>query len=109
MKMAAQGEINQNTAKQVLGEMFATGKEASDIVSARDLRQISDAASIAGLVEQVLANYPDQVADYIGGKQAISRWLFGQVMRAAQGQANPQLVQAELQRQLDLRRQAGMD
>jgi len=34
------------------------------------------------------------------GKETIARWFFGQVMRLAQGQANPQVVQAELDRQL---------
>ena len=40
------------------------------------------------------------------GKDTIAKWLFGQVMRAAKGQANPQVVQAELDHQLDELREA---
>ncbi|MBN2149643.1 MAG: Asp-tRNA(Asn)/Glu-tRNA(Gln) amidotransferase subunit GatB [Anaerolineales bacterium] len=91
-------EINHNTAKTVLGEMFQSGEEADAIVSRRSLRQISDTAQIAALVRQVLAENPQQVAAYRAGKQTIAQWLFGQVMRLAGGQANPQLVRQELER-----------
>jgi aspartyl-tRNA(Asn)/glutamyl-tRNA(Gln) amidotransferase subunit B len=98
--MAARGEINQNTAKAVLAEMFSSGKTAGQIVAARGLRQISDTGFISGLVKQVLDENPEQVASYLGGKETLSKWLFGQVMRAAKGQANPQVLQVELDRQL---------
>jgi aspartyl-tRNA(Asn)/glutamyl-tRNA(Gln) amidotransferase subunit B len=98
--MVSNGEINQNTAKNVLAEMFATGKPAEAIVDARGLRQISDAEAIRELVAQVLEENPQQVSEYLSGKDAIARWLFGQVMRAARGKANPQVVEQELNRRL---------
>jgi aspartyl-tRNA(Asn)/glutamyl-tRNA(Gln) amidotransferase subunit B len=104
VQMVAQGEINQNTAKSVLTAMFTTGGTPAKIVFERGLYQISDASLIRNLVRQVLAEHPQQVSEYLGGKEGIARWLFGQVMRAAKGQANPQLIQDELDRQLrDLR------
>ena len=103
--MVAKGEINQNTAKGVLGEMFFSGKSAAEIVSQRGLRQISDENVIGEIVAHVLEQNPDQVSEYLGGKEPIAKWLFGQVMRAAKGKANPQVVQHELERQLeDLKR-----
>lgn len=98
--MVVQGEINQNTGKTVLNEMFRTGKSPEEIVSERGLRQISDEDFISNLVRDVLADNPEPVANYLDGKETIARWLFGQVMRAAKGQANPQVVQRELERQL---------
>jgi aspartyl-tRNA(Asn)/glutamyl-tRNA(Gln) amidotransferase subunit B len=102
IKMVVNGEINQGTAKTVLSDMFKTGKPAADIVSERGLGQISDAGRIQGLVQEVLAQNPEQVEAYLAGKDALLRWLFGQVMRAAQGKANPQVLQAELEHQLGL-------
>jgi aspartyl-tRNA(Asn)/glutamyl-tRNA(Gln) amidotransferase subunit B len=99
--MVASGEINQNTAKTVLAAMFNTGKPAAVIVRERGLRQISDSAYIAGLVNQVLNENPEQVREYLQGKVSIARWLFGQVMGAARGQANPKVLENELQRQLE--------
>jgi aspartyl-tRNA(Asn)/glutamyl-tRNA(Gln) amidotransferase subunit B len=98
--MVVRGQINQNTAKKILMVMFASGKSAEELVTEHGLAQISDAGTIAGLVERALAENPEQVADYLDGKEAIANWLFGQVMRAAGGRANPQIVQRELRQQL---------
>jgi aspartyl-tRNA(Asn)/glutamyl-tRNA(Gln) amidotransferase subunit B len=104
LQMIAQGEINQNTAKSVLAEMFQSGKPADEIVSEQGLTQISDGIFITGLVEQVLASNPQQVEEYVQGKDSLARWLFGQVMRMAKGRAIPQILQKELDRQLAARR-----
>jgi aspartyl-tRNA(Asn)/glutamyl-tRNA(Gln) amidotransferase subunit B len=98
--MVAHGELNKNTAKGVLTEMFMTGKNADEIVTEQDLGQISDELEISQLVEQTLFKNPEQVSEYLEGKEVVFGWLFGEVMRAARGQANPQVVQAELKRQL---------
>ena len=95
-----EGEINMLTAKSVLAEMYASGQPAGEIIARRGLRQISDSAAIGGLVGRVIADYPREVAAYLAGKETLSNWFFGQVMQQARGQANPQLVQAELARQL---------
>ncbi len=98
--MLLHGEINQNTAKTVLAEMFTTGKTAQQVVAERGLRQISDEGQIAELVQRVLQENREQVNAYLSGKETLAKWLFGQVMRAARGQANPQVLQSELDRQL---------
>lgn len=110
VRLVAHGELNQNTAKNVLAEMFTTGKSAAEIIAESGLHQISDASFVALLVEQVLAENPQLVNQYLDGKENIARWLFGQVMRAAGGQANPQIVQQELDRKLEMlsRRRAGL-
>jgi aspartyl-tRNA(Asn)/glutamyl-tRNA(Gln) amidotransferase subunit B len=100
LQMVKRGEINQNTAKAVLEEMFHSGRSAEEIAAERGLSQISDAGAIAALVQQVLVENKEQVLAYLSGKETISRWLFGQVMRLAEGQGNPQVIQEELQRQL---------
>ncbi len=103
-----EGEINQNTAKVVLGEMFSTGKSADEIVAARGFAQISNSEDITELINQVLFANPDQVEEYVNGKDSLAQWFFGQVMRSTEGQANPQIVQKELDRRLSaLRRSDG--
>ncbi len=98
--MVENGEINLPTAKSVLAEMFQQGATAGEIVVRRGLRQISDHESLASLVKKVLAKHPQQVAAYLDGKTAVSNWFFGMVMREAKGMANPQVLHAELDRQL---------
>jgi aspartyl-tRNA(Asn)/glutamyl-tRNA(Gln) amidotransferase subunit B len=104
--MVARGRLNKNTAREVLAEMFTSGRTAAEIVAEQDLGQVSDVATISDLVEQILNRNPDQVAEYLQGKESIFVWLTGEVMRAAKGQANPQVLQSELRRQLSALRDA---
>jgi aspartyl-tRNA(Asn)/glutamyl-tRNA(Gln) amidotransferase subunit B len=99
--LVQKGEINQKTAKRVLSEMFDSGRPAREIVDTQDLGQISDTVIISEMVEEVLAENPEQVMTYLKGKETLSQWFYGLVMRAARGKANPQVVQAELDRQLE--------
>jgi aspartyl-tRNA(Asn)/glutamyl-tRNA(Gln) amidotransferase subunit B len=94
------GEINLLTGKAVLAEMSASGQGAAEIIAARGLEQVSDHGLIAGLVAQVLAENPQEVASYLNGKESLAQWFFGQVMRVAQGKANPQVLRSELDKQL---------
>jgi aspartyl-tRNA(Asn)/glutamyl-tRNA(Gln) amidotransferase subunit B len=94
------GEINQTTGRTVLAEMFESGRSASEIVAAQGLKQVSDAGFIAEIVRQTLEENPDEVTSYRSGKETVLNWLFGQVMKKAAGKANPQVVRAELERQL---------
>ncbi len=98
--MIADGKINQQTGKAVLAEMFASGKTATAIVAEKGLAQVSDADLLSKLVAETLDENPGEVASYRAGKLTVANWLFGQVMRKAGGRANPQVVRAELERQL---------
>jgi aspartyl-tRNA(Asn)/glutamyl-tRNA(Gln) amidotransferase subunit B len=85
----------------VLGVLFEEGGSPRQVIEARGLAQISDQDALAEIVAGVLAESPDQVADYLGGKEGLLGWFVGQVMRATRGQANAQLVRELLAGQLD--------
>lgn len=95
------GTINQYTGKEVLSKMLDTGRAAGEIVENKGLRQVSDSKVIRDLIAETLYLYPDEVKAFLAGKETVVNWLFGQVMRAAQGKANPQVVKAELKKQLE--------
>jgi len=96
-----EGTINQNTGKEVLAEMMAAGKTAEAIIEEKGLMQVSDENLITDLIIKTLEANSDEVQSYLKGKETLSTWLFGQVMRSAQGKANPQVVKKELERQLE--------
>ena len=81
--------------------MFLSGKPAGQIVSEKGLAQVSDLDFIAGLVAEILAEYAGEVTNYRAGKITVANFLFGQVMRKAGGKANPQVLRAELEKQLN--------
>lgn len=94
------GAINNNTAKEVLAEMFTSGQSAQAIVQARGLAQISDEAAIEAIIEQVLANNPEMVTRYANGEEKLRGWFVGQVMGQSKGKANPALVNQLLAQKL---------
>jgi aspartyl-tRNA(Asn)/glutamyl-tRNA(Gln) amidotransferase subunit B len=104
IELVGVGKVNQNTAKVVFGEMFATGQPPLAIVERKGLAQVSDASELTAIVEGVLDENSQQVSEYLGGKEQLFKWLLGQVMRATRGQANPQVAQDVLKSVLDRRR-----
>ncbi len=98
--LIASGQINQNTGKTVLAEMFLSGKPAAGIVQQQGLSQISDRDEISRLVTEMLLENAAELKNYQSGKLNVVNFLFGQVMRRTGGKANPQLVRAELEIQL---------
>lgn len=105
LMMVQEDEINQTTAKTVLVELLQNGGSAKEIVSTRGLTQISNQEDIAAMVRKAIAAHPKELAAYLGGKETLSNWFFGQVMRTAKGKANPQIVRAELENQLNQARE----
>lgn len=104
VEMVERGEINQSTAKDVLAEMFTTGRRASDIVTELGLAQISDRAELKSIVSQVLDEHPEQVEQYLMGKRQVLGWFIGRVMQVTRGRANPQVARELLEDQVEDRR-----
>ena len=61
-------------------------------VKEKGFKQISDPAEIEAIVKKIFDANESQVNDYIGGNQRLHGFFVGQVMKATQGSANPQLV-----------------
>jgi len=92
--------INLNSAKHVFQEMIETQEEPGQIIARLELTQISKEGELATIVQDVLEKNPDEVQSYKEGKKKIFGFFMGQVMRATQGKANPQLVKEILQQKL---------
>jgi aspartyl-tRNA(Asn)/glutamyl-tRNA(Gln) amidotransferase subunit B len=96
--------LNQNTAKEVLAEMFEGGDSPQAIVEAKGLSQISDEERLETLVATLLNENPEQVNRYLAGKTSLLQWFMGQVMRETRGRADPQVVIPLLKSALEARR-----
>jgi aspartyl-tRNA(Asn)/glutamyl-tRNA(Gln) amidotransferase subunit B len=81
--------ISGKIAKEVFESMWADGKSADDIIEAKGLKQITDSSAIEGVIDQVMAANPKQLADYRAGKDKLFGFFVGQVMKATGGKANP--------------------
>ena len=94
------GKISGKQAKEVFSEMFASGRNAAQIVEEKGLVQLSDAGAIETLCDEVIAVNPKPVADFKGGHAASLNFLKGQVIKLSKGTANPALVGEILERKL---------
>ncbi len=86
------GTISGKMAKELFERMARTGEDPDAIVQREGLRQVADEGAIARAIDAVVAAHPGVVTDYRGGKTQALGFLVGQVMKATQGKANPQLV-----------------
>lgn len=96
------GTISGKAAKTVFESLWQgeQGQDVDAIIEAKGLKQMSDNSALEKLIDDVLAANAQQVADYRGGKEKAFNALVGQVMKAAQGKANPAQVNAMLKEKL---------
>jgi aspartyl-tRNA(Asn)/glutamyl-tRNA(Gln) amidotransferase subunit B len=95
------GTISGKIAKQVFEAMWRGEGDADAIIEKKGLKQITDTAAIEKIVREVLDANPKQVEQYRGGQEKLLGFFVGQVMKATQGKANPQQVNALLRNMLD--------
>jgi len=95
------GSISGTSAKLVLEEMFNSGRDATDIITQRELSQISDTQEVREVVSQVIQANTQAAADYRAGKPQAIKFLVGQVMKATKGRANPKLTSELLKKKLE--------
>ena len=94
------GKINNNQAKEVLTEMFTSGKTAETVISEKGFEQISDSSAIEKIVDEIIANNENQVNAYRGGNEKLFGFFVGQTMKASGGKANPKVVNEILKAKL---------
>ncbi len=95
------GEISSAGAREVLEAMFHTGKDPSNIVEEKGLRQVSDTGELEKIVDEVIAENEKAASDYKNGDENAIKFLMGQVMKKSKGSANPQKATELLKNKLE--------
>ncbi|HOO28023.1 MAG TPA: Asp-tRNA(Asn)/Glu-tRNA(Gln) amidotransferase subunit GatB [Lachnospiraceae bacterium] len=88
--------INSTVAKEVFEIMFEKDIDPEKYVEEKGLKTVSDTGELQGVVEKVIADNPQSVADYRGGKEKAIGFLVGQTMKAMKGKADPAVVNSLL-------------
>ena len=92
--------ISGKIAKAVFEAMIEDSSNVDDIIEAKGLKQITDIGEIAKLVNEVIANNPEQVEQFREGKEQVLSYLVGQAMKLSRGKANPSQVNQILREKL---------
>ncbi|WP_339340032.1 Asp-tRNA(Asn)/Glu-tRNA(Gln) amidotransferase subunit GatB [uncultured Oceanicoccus sp.] len=105
IKRIKDNTISGKIAKQVFDVMWADQDDVDAIIEAKGLKQLSDGDALAAMVDEVIANNPEQVANFRnadeGKRKKMTGFFVGQIMKASKGQANPGMVNKILMAKLN--------
>lgn len=102
VRLVEDEKISGKQGKDVLIEMFKSGKSAAAIVAEQGLVQLSDTGEIDSIIDEVIAANSAQAEQYRAGKETLFGFFVGQVMKASKGKANPKVVNERLKTKLQV-------
>jgi aspartyl-tRNA(Asn)/glutamyl-tRNA(Gln) amidotransferase subunit B len=94
--------VNSTNAQKILVEMLESGvdKDPTHIMEEKGYGQVSDENKVGIIVDEVIKNYPQQVAQFKAGKEPIIKFLIGMAMKATEGSADPTVVEKLLKEKI---------
>lgn len=101
VRLLADDTISSKQGKEVFSAVLDEDKDPAAIVEERGMKQVSDTGALEAVIDQVLADNPDKVEAYKGGKTGLLGFFVGQCMKATKGQGNPKLINQMLSKRLN--------
>jgi aspartyl-tRNA(Asn)/glutamyl-tRNA(Gln) amidotransferase subunit B len=99
--LIADGTISGKIAKDLFEIVWTEGGDPRQLVAARGLTQVTDLGAIEKLIDDVIAQNPDKVAQAKANPKAMM-WFVGQAMKSSGGKASPQAVNDLLKSKLGI-------
>ena len=100
IKNIADQTISGKIAKVVFEKLWNSEATADEIIEQDGLKQISDTGALEKIIDQLMLDNEDQVAQFRTGKTKVLGFFVGSIMKQTQGKANPQQVNQLLQKKL---------
>jgi len=100
IKMTLSNEITGPIAKEVFAIMQSDPAPPDVIVDLRGLAPLTDSGELEKLVDQIIAENPEEVARFRAGHKKLMGFFVGNVMKATQGKADPKLATQLFNRKL---------
>jgi aspartyl-tRNA(Asn)/glutamyl-tRNA(Gln) amidotransferase subunit B len=96
-------QVSSTAASQKVFPALIANPEKDPLQIAQELNLIQDSNSdtIAALVEEVIAKFPDKVDAYKKGKKGLLGLFTGEVMKLSKGKANPKIAQELIEKALE--------
>ncbi len=92
--------ISGKAAKEVLDYLMENDADVDSTIEKLGLKQMNDTGALEKIIDEIIANNEDKVAQYRGGKEKLLGFFVGQSMKASKGTANPQTVNEMLKAKL---------
>ncbi len=100
-KMADEGTVSRGAAKDILKEMFDSGKKPMDIAKENGMIMSNDSSEVETAVDAILEANPKAVEEFKSGSTKVFGFLMGQVCRSLGKSANPAIIKKVLEEKLN--------
>ena len=91
--------ISGKIAKDLFEILWTEGGDPRALVAARGMAQVTDLGAIGAIIDELIAQNPDKVAQAKANPKAMM-WFVGQAMKSSGGKASPQAVNELLKSKL---------
>lgn len=102
IRMVDQGKINRTVAKEVFEKIFKENINPAEYVEQHGLGMVADDGLLRSVIQKIIGDNPQSVADYKNGKTKAMGYIVGQTMKEMKGKADPGMVNRIVKEQLDL-------
>ena len=92
IKMINKGELGSRGAKDILARMIITHSEPELLAKSMGLKQDNDPEALKAVVKKIIADNPDQVQEFIAGKETLMKFFVGMAMKETKGSGNPKIL-----------------
>lgn len=101
IKLKEDDKINSSAMQTIFNAMLTSEMSAEELAKDMNLIQVSDTGFLEELVDEIIANNPDEVTRYREGKKQLMGFFVGQAMKASKGKANPKMVTQMVAKKLE--------
>jgi len=101
INLRASDKISSSAQQTIFNAMLDDSASAEELAEKLNLIQVSDTGYMDELVQQIIAENPDEAERYREGKKQLMGFFVGQIMKASKGKANPKMATDLIRKHLD--------
>lgn len=92
IKMINGGDLGSRGAKDILSKMIIVNKDPEILAEKMGLKQDNDPKTLKKVVQKIIADNPEQVKEFIEGKETLMKFFVGMAMKETKGAGNPKIL-----------------
>jgi aspartyl-tRNA(Asn)/glutamyl-tRNA(Gln) amidotransferase subunit B len=92
ISLVEEGRTTARSARGLIPELVEQGGDPTALIAERGLEAVSDSGTLERVVDEVIAENPDDFEQLRAGEQKVMNFLMGQVMKKTRGKADPAAV-----------------
>lgn len=100
VRLREEDKVNSSAMQEVFNAMLSSDKNPEELAKEMNLIQVSDTGFLETLLDEIIANNPNEAQRFKDGQKQLMGFFVGQVMKASQGKANPKMITEMINKKL---------